>query len=86
MSCSRGRALLPPLSARLKAAASETGLRIIDDTAPSLQSWLGHCSIEAALIRPDRYVLGTARNENELLALLRQGRCGRVGPFVDGLG
>jgi 3-(3-hydroxy-phenyl)propionate hydroxylase len=58
------------LSTRLKTAADEAGLRIIDDPAPSLQSWLQEGGVEAALVRPDRYVLGTARTEDDLLALL----------------
>lgn len=59
------------LSADLRCAASEAGFRIIDDTAPSLQSWLEEIGVEAALIRPDRYILGTVRNEGELLTLMR---------------
>jgi 3-(3-hydroxy-phenyl)propionate hydroxylase len=58
------------LSRQLKTAASETGLRIVDDAARDLQDWLEGAEIGAALIRPDRYVLGTARNEHELMALL----------------
>ena len=67
------------LSARLKTVASDAGVRIVDDAAPSLQSWLADCNVETVLVRPDRYVLGTASNEHELLALLRlhpsAGRC-----------
>ena len=60
------------LSDDLKAAANDTGLRVIDDAAVPLQHWLSESGVEAALVRPDRYVLGTARNADELAALLRR--------------
>ena len=60
------------LSARLKTVASDAGVRIVHDAAPSLQNWLADCNVETVLVRPDRYVLGTASNEHELLALLRR--------------
>lgn len=59
------------LSARAKTAAREISLRILDDPAPALQLWLEEIGVAAALLRPDRYVLGSAQNENDLMILLR---------------
>lgn len=50
--------------------ASQPELRLVDDTTPSLQKWLADNAIVAALVRPDRYILGTARNPGELSCLL----------------
>lgn len=60
------------LEAGLNAAANDAGLRVIADGAPSLQNWLKENGVEAALVRPDRYVLGASRNTDELAALLRR--------------
>jgi 3-(3-hydroxy-phenyl)propionate hydroxylase len=60
------------LSANLKAAVRDAGLRIIDDGAPALQDWLAESRVDAALVRPDRYVLCTARTRDELQMLLRR--------------
>ncbi len=51
----------------LKVAPREN-LTIIRDAA--VQPWLDHLGAEAVMIRPDRYVLGAARNEGELNDLL----------------
>ena len=59
------------LSGRAKAAAREIGLRILDNSAPALQRWLEENGVEAALLRPDRYVLGSAQNEDGFTELLR---------------
>ncbi|MDQ8731043.1 bifunctional 3-(3-hydroxy-phenyl)propionate/3-hydroxycinnamic acid hydroxylase [Bradyrhizobium sp. LHD-71] len=59
------------LSQRAKAAAREIGIRIIDDAASALQLWLDQNSVNAALVRPDRYVVGTAMTEDDFTALLR---------------
>jgi 3-(3-hydroxy-phenyl)propionate hydroxylase len=59
------------LAAGLKAAASDAGVRIVDDPVPSLQNWLNESGVEVALVRPDRYVLGTACSADEFAALLR---------------
>lgn len=53
------------------ASSSASDLKVICDPAPLLQDWLKQVGAEAALIRPDRYVLGTARDQEELKALLR---------------
>lgn len=53
-----------------QACIREHGLRVIDDPAPPLQTWLEANGIGAALVRPDRYVLGSARDARDLAALL----------------
>jgi 3-(3-hydroxy-phenyl)propionate hydroxylase len=59
------------LRQQVKSAVSQIDLQIIDDPAPALQSWLSENDIAAALVRPDRYVLGAARDERELVEFLR---------------
>lgn len=69
------------LAAGTRTAARERGLQIIADTAQPLQSWLQERGVGAALVRPDRYVLGTAHRENELITLLHLlPTCGRAAP------
>jgi 3-(3-hydroxy-phenyl)propionate hydroxylase len=58
------------LSQHMQTCIRERSLQMIDDSAPPLQAWLEANGSGAALIRPDRYVLGTACNERELAALL----------------
>lgn len=60
-------AALPP---HVQACIRERGLRVIDDPAAPLQAWLETNGIGAALVRPDRYVLGAARSAHDLTALL----------------
>jgi len=51
----------------LRPALAQTGLKILSsDDAPAIGDWLRKHDIIAALVRPDRYVRGTARNEAEL--------------------
>ena len=42
---------------------------IVDDGAPEQQAWLQTIDAPAVLVRPDRYVLGTARSVQELRSL-----------------
>jgi 3-(3-hydroxy-phenyl)propionate hydroxylase len=46
------------------------GIALIDDPAPALQRWLLDHKVSAVLVRPDRYVLGSARDQAELPVLL----------------
>jgi len=63
------RAFLQALSPGARVAIQDQRLRIIDD--PVLQDWLDANGTCAAIVRPDRYVLGTARSEEHLTELLR---------------
>lgn len=52
-------------------ALSRAGLDILTgDDAGGVRCWLREHGMTAALVRPDRYILGTARNETELDRLL----------------
>jgi len=48
------------------------GVVVVQDAAPALQDWLSANGIIAAAMRPDRYLLGAARDGAELAALARQ--------------
>jgi 3-(3-hydroxy-phenyl)propionate hydroxylase len=61
---------LPPSQSAALAAA---GVDIIhSDEAIGLGAWLDANGIRAALVRPDRYVLGSARGADELARLVNQ--------------
>jgi 3-(3-hydroxy-phenyl)propionate hydroxylase len=49
---------------------ADTDIALVNDAAPALQTWLSHSKAQAVLVRPDRYVLGSARNQTDLPALL----------------
>jgi 3-(3-hydroxy-phenyl)propionate hydroxylase len=51
-----------------KVTAHARGIPILDDEA--IRCWLEDNGAEAALVRPDRYVLGMARTENDVAELL----------------
>lgn len=64
------------LSHRARAALAEVGVVMLTSTdADDLGAWLRQHDIKAALVRPDRYVLGTARDDGEL-GLLLAAACG----------
>jgi len=42
---------------------------VVADNAPALQDWLRAEGVGAVLVRPDRYVLGAARTQEEMEAL-----------------
>jgi 3-(3-hydroxy-phenyl)propionate hydroxylase len=68
-----GHVLLVANAAALSArpALAQAGLKILTgDDAPAIGDWLRKQDIIAALVRPDRYVRGTARNEAELDQLI----------------
>lgn len=60
-------AALPP---HMQASIRERSLRVIDDPTAPLQTWLEANGVGAVLVRPDRYVLGAARDASDLAALL----------------
>ncbi len=61
-------AIGPAEAARL----SHRGVVIVRDAAPGLQDWLAVNGVVAAAMRPDRYLLGAARDVVELTTLLYQ--------------
>jgi len=59
------------LSSHLRCVHSQAGLKIVtSDDAADLGRWLREHGIIAALVRPDRYVRGAARNDAELDRLI----------------
>ena len=46
------------------------GLVMINDPSSSLQNWLSDKDVNAVLIRPDRYIVGSAKSINELQELI----------------
>jgi 3-(3-hydroxy-phenyl)propionate hydroxylase len=62
---------LAALSSRHRCPHSQAGLKILtSDDAADIGRWLREHGIIAALVRPDRYVHGTARNDAELDRLI----------------
>ena len=59
--------LLPDEAARL----AERDVVVVRDPAQGLQDWLADIGVIAAAVRPDRYLLGAARDATELVALAR---------------
>jgi 3-(3-hydroxy-phenyl)propionate hydroxylase len=57
-----------PGDLRRQIADADTAL--VDDAAPGLQDWLSAHDVKAALVRPDRYVLGGASDHADLTSLL----------------
>jgi 3-(3-hydroxy-phenyl)propionate hydroxylase len=57
------------LSPRTRTLVRGSGARLIDDAA--VQPWLVENGACAALVRPDRYVLGLAQSERQLVDLLQ---------------
>ena len=60
---------LPPNEA---ARLAERDVVVVRDPAPALQDWLADLGVIAPAIRPDRYMLGAARDATELVTLARQ--------------
>ena len=65
--------LRPEFAAELSATVLERCTRrdvaVVADNAPALQDWLRAEGVGAVLVRPDRYVLGAARTQEEMEAL-----------------
>ena len=56
----------------------ETDIAVIADSSDKLREWFKKTSSKAVLIRPDRYISGTAKTEPELhqlLQLYKRGFC-----------
>lgn len=65
----RNDVTLPPVAlARL--AGRE--VVVVRDEAPALQEWLAELGVIAVAVRPDRYILGAARDATELVMLASQ--------------
>jgi 3-(3-hydroxy-phenyl)propionate hydroxylase len=66
--------MMPDFSASLqddmRRQIADADIALVDDAAPALQDWLSTNQIEAVLVRPDRYVLGGARDHADLEPLL----------------
>ena len=59
------------LSAHVRAALAHAGTELLaGEDAGDLPSWLRAHDVQAALVRPDRYVRGAARSEKELEQLI----------------
>jgi 3-(3-hydroxy-phenyl)propionate hydroxylase len=70
----RFAALLRPefaseLSATVLERCARRDVAVVADNAPALQDWLRAEGVGAVLVRPDRYVLGAARTQEEMEAL-----------------
>jgi 3-(3-hydroxy-phenyl)propionate hydroxylase len=57
---------LRELPDRIRAALQARGVMPIADEAPGLAAWLDEVGASTIVVRPDRYVLGAARNLDEL--------------------
>ena len=63
------RTLLAALDAATRAHLIRTNTAFVDDQSPAIAAWLDKHDVEAALVRPDRYVLGTAKNAHDVAPL-----------------
>jgi 3-(3-hydroxy-phenyl)propionate hydroxylase len=59
----------PALAEAARRQAPKTTVVLVADTPP-LAEWLASCDVAAVLLRPDRYVAATARDEASLSSLL----------------
>lgn len=62
----------PDISAAAIAPAGSGAPGALEETEGVLASWFDRHGVVAAIVRPDHYVFGTARNANELSELLRE--------------
>ncbi len=63
-------ACLSETSAETKALADSLGVSVVDDDSEEIRRWLEGLGVKAALVRPDRYVFGTASSGAELDAVV----------------
>ena len=66
------RALLAASDAATRARWQQANAALIDDTHPAIAAWLAKHDTQAALLRPDHYIVGTAGNVTELARLVEQ--------------
>ncbi len=62
----------PDVSAAIIAQAGKSAPGALEETASVLADWFDRHAATAAIVRPDHYVFGTARNASELGDLLRE--------------
>ena len=53
-----------------RATLARIGAGVLDDSESALQNWLLLHGIHAAMVRPDRYILGAVKSDGDLLAIL----------------
>jgi 3-(3-hydroxy-phenyl)propionate hydroxylase len=63
---------LSQMAAQDKERWADGGVALLDDRHPELAAWLQQSGAQALVLRPDRYVLGVARDAKELCALMDQ--------------
>ena len=63
------RTLLADLDAATRARLIKTSTVFVDDQNPAIATWLTEHGVAAALVRPDRYVLGTAGDAADVTRL-----------------
>jgi 3-(3-hydroxy-phenyl)propionate hydroxylase len=59
------------ISAEVRGMLAENNVAAIDDSASELQNWFETNNVNAALLRPDRYIHSTASSDYEILQRLR---------------
>ena len=64
------------LSEQISKAIMEMDIAVIVDASTKLQDWFNNNKTSAALIRPDRYIAGTATSETELNELIHMHKTG----------
>ena len=59
------------LSTSVMDSLAPEGIAVIDEPSPEILAWFETNNVQAVLIRPDRYILGTADTSEELSELLQ---------------
>jgi 3-(3-hydroxy-phenyl)propionate hydroxylase len=63
------KACLAQADAATRARWDKAGVVVLDDGHPAVRDWLAGHAVRAVLLRPDRYIAGTARDAAELANL-----------------